>query len=143
MTVLDPHDCVILSSITVLSYPDPSGDSCVTRTFVAYMRRVDAPAWQILLCEDLGDTLGPPLGSFPGPKEGSATIEAGMGYLDVRYSGRAVADALGPFRLQKERIVVPNLYPVGLVAALRARNIAAILVRHFPDLAEELGAYTK
>jgi hypothetical protein len=143
MTILDPRDCVLLASITVLSYPDPSGDSCVTRTFLAYMHRVDAPAWQVLVCEDLGESLGPPLGQFPGPKEGSATIEAGIGYLDVRYTGRAVGDLTGPFQLQKERIVVPNIYPLGLAAALRVRNVTRDMAEHLSDLVSELEPYTR
>ena len=141
--ILDPHDCVLLASITVLSYPNPSGDSCATRVFLAYMQRVAAPAWQILLCEDLGDRLGPPLGQFAGPKEGSATIDAGIGYLDVRYTGRAIGDTTGPFQLQKERVAIPNIYPLDLAGVLRVRNIAGILTEHLPDLAEDLVPYLK
>ncbi len=141
--ILDPNDCVLLSSITVLAYPHPSGDSCKTRTFLAYMQRVDAPAWQVLVCEDLGTSLGPPLGAFPGPKEGSATLEGVEGALIVRYTGRVPGDLNGPFQLQKEIIPVANIWPIDLVACLRVRNVARILSAHFPDLKEDLAAYVK
>lgn len=141
--ILDPSDSVLLDTITVLSYPHPSGDSCATRTFIAYMQRVEAPAWQVLVCEDLGEKLGPPLGAFPGPKEGSANLQCEEGALIVRYTGRVPGDPNGPFQLQKERIAVPNIWPMGHSALLRIRNVCNILAKHFPDLAADLAPYLK
>ena len=143
MTILDPSDCTLLDTITVLAYPHPSGDSCATRTFVAYMRRVAPPAWEILLCEDLGDRLGAPLGAFPGPKEGSAQIEAVQGALIVYYTGRLPGDVNGPFQLQKVSVPVANIWPLDLAAAQRVRNVAGIVAEHFPDLVGDLAPYVK
>lgn len=149
MTILDNSDCGAVASITVLFYPTPGSttpvpaDTCTTRRFVAYVQRVDAPAWQVLLCEDLGDALGPPLGSFPGPKEGDFSLEADIGGIWVYYTGRLPGDPSGPFRLQRERVAVADIWPLDLVGVLRVRNISRILEAHLSATARELGPYVK
>lgn len=138
--ILDPHDCGVVAALTALAYPVPSGDSCATRRFVAYMRRPDR---DILLCEDLGDHLGPKLANFPGTTEGSVTLEADIGGIIVYFTGRAVGDTTGPFQFQRERVSVPNIWPLDLAAAFRVRNLARILVKYLPVAAGELELYTK
>jgi hypothetical protein len=142
--ILDPNDCGPVASITMLFYPTAGSatpvpaDTCTLRRFVAYMRR---PDWDILLREDLGDHLGPPLATFTDQKEGSLTLEPDIGGIVVYYTGRDATT--GPFQLQRECVSIADVWPVDLVGCLRVRNIANALVKHFPDLARDLGPYTK
>lgn len=138
-TILDSHDCGVVTSLTVLAYPALSGDSCATRRFVAYTRRPDR---DILLCEDLGDHLGPKLAEFSGSTEGDVTLQADIGGIIVYFTGRQPGDTSGPFQLQRERVTIPNIWPLDLAAALRVRNLARILSKYLPVVAEELKPYT-
>lgn len=140
MTILDTHDCGVVAALTVLAWPVASGDSCTTRRFVAYMRRPDR---DILLCEDLGDHLGPKLWEFPGSTEGDVTLQADVGGILVYFTGRAPADPSGPFQLQRERVPVKDIYPVDLTGVLRVRNTMKIIAAHFPDLEGDLALYLK
>ena len=138
-TILDPHDCGVVAALTVLAYPVASGDSCAIRRFVAYMRRPDR---DILLCEDLGDHLGPKLAEFSGSTEGDVTLQADIGGIIVYFTGRAPGDTTGPFQFQRERVVVSNIWPLDLAATMRVRNLARILSKCVPAAAEELKPYT-
>lgn len=140
MTILDTRDCGVVAALTVLAWPVASGDSCATRRFVAYMRRPDR---DILLCEDLGDKLGPKLWEFPGSTEGDVTLQADVGGILVYFTGRAVGDPSGPFQLQRERVTIPDIWPLDYTAVLRIRNICNILVKHDPDLARDMAPYLK
>jgi hypothetical protein len=155
-TILDPQDTVILDAIEVLAYPTPGSktptpvDSCAVRIFVASLHRTGADQYQILVREDFGEEkpaeerFGEPLGSFPGPKEGSAAFACiKPGELIVYYSGRLIDAAGAPFPAQVEVISVPDIWPLGRSALWRVRNLARIMSKYLPAAAEELKPYTK
>lgn len=145
MIILDPRDTIVLDTITVIIWPHPSGDSCATRRYVMRLHRNGADPWQVLVNEEVdGKLVEPALGAFPGPKEAAnGSFECEPGVLIVHYSGKTDPDPLAPYQEMEERIAIPGIYPIGLVAAWRVRNVASILVRHFPDLKEDLAPYLK
>ena len=53
------------------------------------MQRRAAPVNDMILKEDLGDTLGPSLGRLEGDKEGIIQLEADYDAILVYYTGRA------------------------------------------------------
>jgi hypothetical protein len=156
LTILDPQDTVILDAIEVLAYPTPGSktpapaDSCAVRVFVASLHRTGSDQYQILVREDFGEEkpaeerYGEPLGSFSGPKEGSAAMACiKQGELIVYYSGRLVDVTGAPFPAQVEVVHVTDIWPLGRSALWRVRNVMQILVKHFPDLTTDLAPYTK
>lgn len=149
-TILDPRDCAAPASITVLAYPTPGSttpppaDTCQTRTFIAYVLRQVEPKNNMVLRERLPDgTLGPPIGVFPGPKEGEIALGVDIGELIVYYTGRIAGDDSGPFQLQEQRVSVSDIWPMPEAALQRVRNLARLLVKHFPDLAGDFTPYLK
>lgn len=125
--ILDADDCGWVATLTTLDTRDPE-DTCRTRRFVAYMQRRTAPANDMILKEDLGDTLGPPLGRLPGDKEGIIQLEADYNAIMVYFTGRAQgAPPDAPFMLCRERIEVAGIAPMAHVAVRRIRNMARLL----------------
>lgn len=127
MTILDPDDCGWVAVLDALD--TRTHETCKLRRFVAYIQRKRAPIGDMILCEELGDTLGEPLGRLAGDKEGIIQLVAGVDEIIVYYTGRGVADAPdAPFALRRERIAVPGIFPIGLASLLRIRNIAGHLL---------------
>lgn len=128
MTVLDSDDCGWVATLTVLDQSVAATDTCKLRHFVVYMQRRAAPVNDMLLCEDLGDRLGPPIGTLPGDKEGIIQLRAEINAITVIYTGRGKGDAPdAPFALRKETVPVPGIWPCELAALMRIRNMARIL----------------
>lgn len=129
MIILDADDCGWVAVLDALDTRTTAKDTCQVRRFVAYIQRKRAPIGDMLLCEELGDTLSEPLGRLAGDKEGIVQLVAGVDEIVVYYTGRGVADAPdAPFALRRERIAVPGIYPLDLAAARRLRNIAGHLL---------------
>jgi len=145
MTVIDPRDTIVIGGVTVIVWPHPSGDSCATRRYVMRLHRSGVDPWQLLVQELHDDgTYGPALGAFAGPKEAaSGWLECRQSALVAHYSGKLDPDPLAPYVEMEERIAITGIYPIDLVAAWRLRNVTQILVKHFPDLKEDLAPYTK
>lgn len=144
-TILDPRDTIVISGVTVIVWPHPSGDSCATWRYVMRLHRNGAAPWQLLVQELHDDgTYGPALGAFAGPKEAaSGWLTCEPGFLIAHYSGKVEASVEAPYQEMEERIAVPDIYPIDLTAAWRLRNVARTLVAHFPDLKEDLAPYVK
>lgn len=150
MTILDPHDTVVLDSIEVLAYPTPGSktpapaDGCGVRIFVASLHRTGSDQYQILIREDLGDDFGEPLGQFLGPKEGSAALACiEPGKLVVYYSGRIVDVPGAPFPAWCEVIPIADIWPLARSALWRIRNVAGIVAKYVPAAAADLAPYVK
>jgi len=145
MTVIDPRDTIVICGVTVIVWPHPSGDSCATRRYVMRLHRSGVDPWQLLVQELHDDgKYGEPLGAFAGPKEAAnGWLECREGMLVAHYSGKLDPDPLAPYQEMEERIVIPGIYPIDLVAAWRLRNVCGVLVEHFPDLKVDLTPYVK
>jgi hypothetical protein len=137
--ILVDADTILWDAITVLDTRPTAPNTITTRTFVVYAKR---PAFQGMLCEEVGDQLIH-IADLPGPKEGSCKLLCEKDKIIVRYSGRLDGDLSGPFRLRKHAFDIAGVYPLDLAAAARLRNVARIIDSSVPGASPAIDPYCR
>lgn len=143
LIILDDNDCGWVSTLTVLDNRNTAGDRCLTRRFVCYLRRSGPEKRELIIREREAAGLGPILHVVGGEFESMGTLEAEVDALIVTFLGRIEGDTTGPFRLQEERVEVLGIWPLGLAACMRLRNVARIIQVTVPSAAEPIRPYTR